>query len=254
VTATATVTPTATVTVTPTLTPTPTETPSGVLTPGFPPLPHFQCYELTRKRYDKIVGVTLNDQFGNGVVDVKRPKRICNPANKNNEDPGAVNLADHLIDYEIKQTSSRFARLKDVSVANQFGTVLVEMVRPDRLMVPSTKSHTDPAPPLGNTMLDHYKCYRVVRARTRVGGLAVVDQFGTLSVDIKRPLRLCVAADKNGEGIQDPTAHLMCYQVKTRPQRTDFHGPIFTSNQFAAEEFSFTRPTELCVPSLVQAP
>jgi hypothetical protein len=225
-----------------------------VITPIVPPLPHFQCYELVRKLYTVVSGVTLDDQLGVGLVDVGRAKRICNPASKNGEDQGAPALPDHLIDYYVKQTSPRFDRLKGVQVANQFGTINVELVRPDRLMVPTAKSLTDPAPPLGASILDHYKCYRVVGAQTRVPDLTVVDQFGTLAVDVKRPIRLCLAADKNGEGVLNPDSHLMCYQVKTRPQRTTFHGPIFVDNQFGPEEFDFTRPTELCLPSVVTVP
>ena len=38
-------------------------------------------------------------------------------------------------------------------------------------------------------------------AKFRRQGLEVADQFGTITVDIKKPLRLCVPANKNGEGI-----------------------------------------------------
>jgi hypothetical protein len=224
------------------------------MTPGLLALPHFQCYELDRRPFTPIRDVSLIDQFGDGTVDVRRPKRICNPANKRNEDPSAPSLPDHLVSYEIRKTGARFERVRDVRVTNQFGTIDVDLRRPSRLLVPSAKSLTSPAPPLGPTILDHYQCYDLGRARTRVADVSVVDQFGTLSVDVKRPQSLCVAADKNGEGIQDPAAHLLCYQVKTTPQRTDFHGPIFIDNQFGAGEFAFTRPTELCLPSTIQMP
>jgi hypothetical protein len=98
--------------------------------------------------------------------------------------------------------------------------------------------------------VDHFKCYRVRRARTRVPDLTVTDQFGTLTVDVKRPSRFCVPADKNAEGINDPVSHLMCYRVRTRPRRQTPGDTIFVANQFEENPIILTGPRELCVPSL----
>ena len=57
-----------------------------------------------------------------------------------------------------------------------------------------------------------------MRGKFKRAGLSVVDQFASQVLDIKKPARLCVPADKNDEGILDPVSHLMCYQV--RPART----------------------------------
>jgi hypothetical protein len=91
-------------------------------------------------------------------------------------------------------------------------------------------------------------------ARTRVAGLEVVDQFGTLRVDVKKPARLCTAVDKRGEGIIDPAANLMCYTVRTSKGAPTFRGPsgsVYVDNQFGADAFVVNHARELCVPSLV---
>ncbi len=93
--------------------------------------------------------------------------------------------------------------------------------------------------------------------KTRLENVPVEDQFnppGNLFVDVKKPSRLCIAVDKNGEGILDADTHLMCYQVRKDPRIPRFIGPdpIFVTNQFNRPPIvSITRPTELCVPSLV---
>ena len=62
---------------------------------------------------------------------------------------------------------------------------------------------------------EHYKCYQ-----TRQMGIEfptqqvdLEDQFVTTSATVRRPHRFCNPVDKNGEGINDPTAHLMCYDI-----------------------------------------
>src|SRR6185369_6821117 len=125
-------------------------------TPVFPPLDHFQCYETHRPPL-YLPPITLDDRFGPGVVEVKRLKRLCAPADKNGEDPTAPTDVDHLGVYTIKQTSPRFPRVPNVEVYNQFGTQVVDLTRVERLMVPTVKSLTA-TPPLPSFEVDHFKC------------------------------------------------------------------------------------------------
>ncbi|MEO6028041.1 MAG: hypothetical protein ABIR79_14345 [Candidatus Binatia bacterium] len=241
-------TPTRTITPTPTLTATPT--PTATATPSLPPVNHFQCYE-THHSPTRIVGLPLDDQFGPGIVEVKKAKRICAPADKNDEDPTAPDDADHLTVYTIKQTSPRFIRRKAQVVVNQFGTQTMDVVKPDRMLVPTVKSlnGTPVLPPAFG--VDHFKCYRVAYAKLRAFGLKIHDQFGTITIDIKKPTHLCVPADKNGEGIPDFTQYLMCYRMRIAPRFPPAQLPatIFTRNQFGADSYRVFGPRELCVPS-----
>jgi hypothetical protein len=119
-------------------------------------------------------------------------------------------------------------------------------------MVPTAKSETAPPGPLASTAVGRFKCYKVRRAKTRVPGVVVRDQFGTLTLDVKKPFRLCIAADKNHEGIVDPAAHLMCYKVAQR-SLPRFRGiePIYIDNQFGASTIATDHLRELCVPSTI---
>jgi hypothetical protein len=253
VTATATPTPSSSPTATSTdpdpATPTPTPatpTPPGP-TPTPVPLDHFQCYETHRPPI-RLSGVSLVDHFGASTVRVLRGKRFCAPADKNDEDPTAPLDLDHLASYTIKQTEPRFARVRNFSVTNQFGTILLDLVRPDSLLVPSAKSHVGPIADY-TPLIDHFKCYKA-RARFRSGDLAIDDQFGSIVAAIKRPVRYCAPVDKNGEGILDGATHLLCYQVRSAAGAPT-HDTLYSLNQFGPDSFNVYGPRELCVPSTI---
>jgi hypothetical protein len=226
--------------------------PAGTPTPSV--LNHFECYEVHPTASTSHT-VTLDDQFGDGTVHVQHPKRICNPADKNTEDPTAVIAPDHLVGYPIFQSSPRFHRIRDVRVVNQFHPIddplRVDLVRPDYILVPSAKTLTPPVVPIVPS-IEHFKCYRVEGARFRRSGVTIEDEFGSIVVDIKRPRRLCVPAIKNDEGpLVDAVSHLMCYEVRiggTSPFAPA--GTVFVNNQFGDDQFNSFRTRELCVPSL----
>ncbi len=211
---------------------------------------HFQCYETHRPMLS-LAPVTLDDVFGAGTVDVIRSKRLCTPADKNDEDPTAPTDPDHLTSYMIRQETPRFLRVPDVEVTNQLGTFVLDVLRPNRLLVPTGKSLT--APPAAYVPgIDHYKCYDVGGVRFRTSNVKVDDQFGTLQLDLKRPSLLCAPASKQGSAIVNPEAYLMCFDERQVSGSPIFHGPeVFTENQFGSDEFPVLGPRELCVPSTI---
>ena len=248
-------TPTPTVTATRTPTPTVTQTPVATPTPVLPPLNHFQCYE-THHGPERIFGISLDDRFGPGVVDLKKLKRICAPSDKNGEDPTAASDPDHLGVYTIKQTSPRFQPIKGVVVENQFGVQTMNVVKPDRLLVPTAKSLTGPVPLPGSFGVDHFKCYKVAYVKLRAVGIHTEDQFGAQSIDIKKPTHLCVPADKSGEGIPDLTQNLLCYKPVVSPGTLPAPRPpiIYTHDQFGPDSYPFYGLRDFCVPSTIVFP
>jgi hypothetical protein len=254
VTPTRTATATRTATSTPTSTSTQTPTPTPEITPeAF--LQHFQCYEVDRSTLGPILGVGVEDRYGAATIDImgsSRVKRLCNPASENGENPHAFLDPRHLVGYLISNRTPRSPLHPHQVVVNQFGTIDVTVARPVLLLVPSAKSLVSFPAPLPTPTVDHFLCYSVRHARTRVANVNVVDQFGGLTVDVKRPARLCTAVDKRGEGITDPEANLLCYEVRASAGAAAFHGPpgpVYVTNQFGSDTLLVTRPTELCVPS-----
>jgi hypothetical protein len=178
-------------------------------------------------------------------------RRLCNPADKNNEDPTAPSDPDHLTGYRIKQTTP-FTKVRDLSITNQFGPQVIDLNKPNYLLVPSAKDRIAPPAPIVPS-IDHFKCYRA-KGKLQASGLTVEDQFGTINLNLTRMLHFCTAVDKNGEGIMNPAANLACYKVRLPAGNLPMPGTVFINNQFGNNSFGVFRPTELCVPSQVNLP
>jgi len=109
-----------------------------------PMVDHFTCYKVRlaagAPKFVPVLGVALDDQLGALVVDVKKPKALCVPTDKNGESPGAENHPDHVMCYAIKraQSSAAFATVTPVYVANQLGPATLTVRTPSELCVPST--------------------------------------------------------------------------------------------------------------------
>jgi hypothetical protein len=233
--------------------------------------PHFMCYEVDDRPFPDMTGpITVEDQFGVGSAPVGRFKRICNPADKivGLETFPGRGFPDHLAEYEYDpesfDTSGGLGRLPvTVRVNNQFGEFLLEVVKPDRIMIPSGKTLDGTfRGPVG--AIDHFQCFTVRGGAFLLPGVRVVDQFttglplGQLLVNVKSPVRLCAPADKNDEGFVDPDGkegtHLLCYDVRTEPKGNFFRQDIFVKNQVDEHEINVTGPRELCLPSTKSLP
>jgi hypothetical protein len=213
----------------------------------------YQCYEVDDAVF-AAQGLSLVDRYGSSTVNILRPKRLCNPADENHQNPGAISQPDHLVGYDIQQMSPPFSLIRNQQVTTQFGTVTVLVARPKELLVPSAKSLVGPPPPLGTPVVDHFKCYIVKGAKQRVSGVEVEDEFGSLTEDLKKPYRLCVGVDVNGGGVLDPTAALLCYKLHLAQGTPPFFGPpgpVFVNDEFQATEYTVHHEREFCVPATV---
>ena len=246
------------------------DTTSATVTIADNPVDHFLCYEANTTPETAAfvpLNVTLKDQFDaeTGVVfEVKKPVSLCTPADKNGE--GIIDPDTHLEGYEIEEVPGEPNHVPqtNIKVRNQFHPegeeLVVDTIKPDRLLVPSAKDLNNPVDPPDSDShnVDHYKCYNVELPNGTpefqpILGVSVDDQFtdGAKLFDLTKPTRLCNPVDKNGEGIKDPTAHLMCYQAQPavgqppHQQRTGIH----VNNQFGAEQLDTIKEEEFCVPS-----
>jgi len=175
---------------------------AGVARGGLADTDHYTCY-MTRAAPFARRTVSLVDQFVSTTATVVRPLRFCNPADKNGE--GIVDPTAHLMCYRL---SEPFFTRRTVLVRNQFGDQTLTVVGPESLCNPAEQ---DGVPsPLG---INHYKCYRVKARRTAPLFVNVVDQFESADLKILAPRLLCNPVDKNGEGVVDPVAHLVCYTI-----------------------------------------
>jgi hypothetical protein len=214
---------------------------------------HFQCYEIKPKAFAIVPGVSVQDQFGQHTETIRLAHRLCAPANKNGEDPTAPSHPDHLQGHLVSGPNVKVANL---TVTNQFGNIKLDTVKPDVLMAPTLKTLAPPGPagpPTDTDVPDHFQCYKVKRSTgspkfQKILGVNVQDQFGTVKVDLLKPIRLCAPANKRNE---DPTApqhlfHLLCYKTKNSAFGTV---QTFTNDQFGPAQPLLIHRRELCVPS-----
>src|SRR5262249_60055155 len=139
-------------------------------------------------------GVRGEAQSGPHTDPVASPHRLCAPAAKNDEPPNnAFNDPEHLIGHLVSGPAVKVAHQ---TLVNQFGTIVLDVVRPDILLVPTLKTVTPPPPPpLTTPAVDHFQCYKVRPSKgapnfTRMT-VKVHDQFETTTVTLLKPIRLC---------------------------------------------------------------
>ena len=85
--------------------------------------------------------VNLVDRFGSRTMLVRKPTNLANPADVANQEPAAPSDDEHLVGYQLKKPAGapRFAKVLDQQVSNApFGTLFVDVVKPVRLLEPSS--------------------------------------------------------------------------------------------------------------------
>lgn len=98
--------------------------------------------------------------------------------------------------------------------------------------------------------VDHYKCYDGVDLLSpplaRVTATLSDQIVSNETVELQRLTMVCAPVDKNGEGIQDPSAHLACYRIRAGalPSRPT----ALVGTQFQTTTFEMKKPKLLCVP------
>src|SRR5262249_34778985 len=145
---------------------------------------HYLCYKLLiSTALAPIFNVHLVDEFEDIKVDLTHLRNLCTPADKNDE--GVLDDVTHLVSYSYKPLpgTPHFVLQPHLRIDNQLGTLFVDAVKRDVLLVPSNKDISGPTVPPDDTAIgvDHYKCYKV---RTTAGTsrflsktVSVADQF-----------------------------------------------------------------------------
>jgi hypothetical protein len=188
-------------------------------------LDHFLCYTVKASKgspkFTPITGLSLDDQFEQGLFSVTAMSVLCVPAQKESEP--LTNPEIHLMGYAIKGATVQATGVPRTNrtVVNQLGALTVNVGAAGRLLVPSLKSlDSDPGPPDPNSHdVDHFKCYAVTLSSGSAAfpkGIQkfVVDQFNQGKIySVTGPVRICVPVDKAGEQIKRPQNELMCYAV-----------------------------------------
>jgi hypothetical protein len=156
--------------------------------------------------------VVLSDAFQTDApYQVTRPVKLGLPADKNGE--GVSDADTHREEYLVKPVKGgpKFEKRKDVRVVNQCSDLLLEVLKPVSLLVPTSKSLTDPvtAPDPVHHNLEHFLCYQAKAQAKLADGtklpkfskgiqVEVADQFQTRRYDLVKITKLCNPVDKKG--------------------------------------------------------
>jgi len=223
---------------------------------------HFLCYRSKSVAgTPKLVprpGMAVLDALGARAVHVFREERLCAPTDKNGESPTAPAHPDHLRGYQLRKVTPHVDRVHGVAVVDQFGPLVLDLVKLDRLLVPARVSATATPPPPAPPAIDHFACYRIRRSPSSErfspgAGVTLTDAFGTLALDVLKPQKLCLPVDKNDEapGAEQHEGLLVCYKVRRAADAPRFRRvtPLFTQDQIDPLVMDARRPEEICVPA-----
>jgi hypothetical protein len=97
--------------------------------------------------------------------------------------------------------------------------------------------------------LDHLQCWQVKdfkNPKFEKRDSQLEDQFASHLVEVKKPFLICTPADKNGEGINDPSAHLCCYKIKGAKLEPPENVEI--EDQFGTLQLEVKKAKYLCQP------
>jgi hypothetical protein len=154
-----------------------------------------------------------------------------------------------------------------LELATELGVFRVDTIKPDRLLVPTSKGLVGPLPapdPMSHDV-DRYKCYKarlgkgsppLPRGATALS-VALANQFTTgRTVTLSKLTRLCTSVDEEGLGRKHPEAHLVCCKARSKPPlvkgdvETNLYD-LYSTSEFGTEQLDTKRSYELCVPGLL---
>ena len=108
---------------------------------------HYQCYKIKvasgAPKFPKGIQASVDDQFAEParLFDLKKPKLLCNPVNKNGE--GIKNTDGHLVCYQAKPAKgeAKHAKIGPIQAADQFvAESAIVTSKEDLLCVPALKN------------------------------------------------------------------------------------------------------------------
>lgn len=95
--------------------------------------------------------------------------------------------------------------------------------------------------------LDHYQCYKIKKDIALFPPtVSAVDQFGSSTLDLKKPFLWCNPVSKNAEPVFNASEHMLCYKAKGPNLAPFVH--LSSVNQFGTQTLFAKKPFLLCVP------
>jgi hypothetical protein len=189
----------------------------------------FGCYKTKPvAKFTPVTGVHLIG-LEDVLVDVKKPRLLCAPADTTAD--GIADATTHLEAYQVKlqKGQAKHTRRLNLTVATQLGPLVLDTVKLELLLVPTSEDPTTTPPPPNpiSHEVDHFECYKakLSKGQPKLGKnlqITVGDEFRNPAkrVALRKVTHLCVPTNKNGEGTKHPN-HLLCFKAKPTKRRCD---------------------------------
>ncbi len=187
----------------------------------------YRCYadraSKGSAKFVPIPSVHVADAFDDVLIQLRKPRALCAPAEPANDPSTDLEL------YAAKfvKGQPKFAKQTHLRVDDPLGTLVLDAVKLDSLLVPTaTNLASAPAPPvLAQHAVDHYQCYKTKIAKGTPKfprGLEITLGDGLASARrrylVKKPRLLCAPTDTDGGGV-DHAEFQLCYIVKLAKAR-----------------------------------
>lgn len=101
--------------------------------------------------------------------------------------------------------------------------------------------------------VNHFRCFKASAKGFVPQPITLTDRFGTQTTIATKPVRYCTPTDPMGEGIVDPTAHLVCYKIG-KAGFTPQHVWFLSQRMDGYRGYQVEKPDTVCVPATVGAP
>lgn len=114
-----------------------------------------------------------------------------------------------------------------------------------------TTCHPGAVEVIEHAEIDHYKCYQGSDLKNPKFSKRVVELTDQIVSDqeaeVLKLTFVCAPVDKDGQGINNPGAHLACYGIKAAALNSEPRALV--STQFQTSQFVLQKPALLCVPA-----
>jgi hypothetical protein len=205
-------------------------------------------------------GLALANAFDSATFAVRKPKDLCLTADLG---AGQVDASTDLTAYPLKAMPGQpvHVRRSGLVVTDALGSLSLDTIRPDLLLVPTTASLVAPPSPPGATRVDAFACYKVRTTpgaahfvRTRIAAADALTSEPS-ALDLKRPKELCLPSGIGGGATIQPDVRLLCYQAAPAPGVLPTYTPrsgIWLANVPLGAGRVDTRTQQLvCLPATV---
>jgi hypothetical protein len=189
-------------------------------------------------KFAPVPSVHAVDAFAAVLIQLPKRRALCAPVDPAND--STVDLEQY--GAKLVKGQPKFVKHNHLQLDDQLGTIILDAVKLDSLLVPTATSASAPpaAPDPAQHAVDHYACYKVKIAKgtpklARGLEVTVGDEIATArrSYLVKKP-DLRAPTDADGGGV-DHAEYQLCYAVKLAKARCADDAPAHAGRSCKAE-------------------